>query len=66
MSITGFSFPTAIRFGAGALADSIGVQSAYVLPLLCYVFIVYYGFFGARVVDAPAGSTQSTTLTAPH
>jgi FHS family L-fucose permease-like MFS transporter len=33
----------------GALADRIGVQPAFVLPLLCYVYIVYYGLRGSRV-----------------
>lgn len=32
----------------GVLADSIGVQSAFILPLLCYVYIGYYGFSGYR------------------
>jgi len=40
----------------GALADRIGVQGSFVLPLACYAFIVYYGFAGsrARTVAAPA------------
>ena len=33
----------------GALADRIGVQTAFVLPLLCYVYIVFYGLRGSRV-----------------
>ncbi|MGH8600858.1 MAG: sugar MFS transporter, partial [Burkholderiales bacterium] len=32
----------------GALADHIGVQHAFVLPLLCYVYIVFYGLKGSR------------------
>ncbi|MGH8114584.1 MAG: sugar MFS transporter, partial [Rhodanobacteraceae bacterium] len=32
----------------GALADRIGVQHAFVLPLLCYVYIVFYGLKGSR------------------
>ena len=50
----------------GALADRIGIQHAFVLPLLCYFYIVYYGFAGARIVDvskvpgdvAPAGVSR--------
>jgi FHS family L-fucose permease-like MFS transporter len=37
----------------GVLADRIGVQHAFVLPLLCYVFIVHYGFNGSRVHARP-------------
>jgi FHS family L-fucose permease-like MFS transporter len=33
----------------GLLADRIGVQHAFVLPLLCYGYIVYYGMRGSRV-----------------
>lgn len=34
----------------GAIADKIGIHHAFVLPVLCYVFIAYYGFRGSRVV----------------
>jgi len=33
----------------GALADSIGIQSAFFLPILCYLFIAYYGLVGSKV-----------------
>lgn len=33
----------------GALADLIGLQPAFFLPILCYVFIVWYGMKGCRV-----------------
>jgi FHS family L-fucose permease-like MFS transporter len=33
----------------GMLADTVGVHHAFVLPLLCYLFIVYYGFRGSQV-----------------
>jgi FHS family L-fucose permease-like MFS transporter len=32
----------------GLLADRIGVQHAFVLPLLCYLYIVFYGLKGSR------------------
>lgn len=32
----------------GFLADSIGVQLAFVLPVLCYLYIVFYGFVGSK------------------
>ncbi|HEU4669967.1 MAG TPA: L-fucose:H+ symporter permease [Dyella sp.] len=35
----------------GMLADRIGLQHAFVLPLLCYVYIVFYGLSGSRVRD---------------
>ncbi|WP_414655923.1 sugar MFS transporter [Frateuria sp.] len=42
-----------VPFAQGALADRIGVQMAFVLPALCYAYIVFYGLRGSRVVDAP-------------
>lgn len=32
----------------GMLADKIGVQLALIIPLLCYVFIMYYGLAGSK------------------
>jgi FHS family L-fucose permease-like MFS transporter len=33
----------------GVLADSIGVQLSYLLPIVCYVFIAYYGISGSKI-----------------
>jgi FHS family L-fucose permease-like MFS transporter len=38
----------------GALADRIGIQLAFVIPALCYLYIVFYGFRGSRPVAAAA------------
>jgi MFS transporter, FHS family, L-fucose permease len=38
----------------GALADGIGLQGAFLLPILCYLYIVYYGARGSR--PRPLGS----------
>jgi FHS family L-fucose permease-like MFS transporter len=32
----------------GFLADRIGLQPSFVLPLLCYIYIVFYGLKGSR------------------
>ena len=32
----------------GLLADSVGVQSAFILPIFCYFFIAYYGLSGSK------------------
>jgi FHS family L-fucose permease-like MFS transporter len=34
----------------GFLADSIGVQLAFIFPLICYLYIVFYGVKGSKVV----------------
>ena len=35
----------------GVLADSIGIQLAFVLPIACYVFIAYYGLVGSKPTE---------------
>lgn len=32
----------------GFLADNIGIQPAFFLPILCYLFIAYYGLTGSK------------------
>ena len=34
----------------GLLADTIGVQSAFILPVVCFVFIAYYGLIGSKPI----------------
>jgi FHS family L-fucose permease-like MFS transporter len=34
----------------GAIADRIGVHHAFLLPVICYLYIVYYAFRGAEPV----------------
>jgi FHS family L-fucose permease-like MFS transporter len=34
----------------GVLADRIGIHHAFVIPILCYVFIAYYGWKGSKVI----------------
>ncbi len=42
----------------GKLADQIGLQYSFVVPLICYLFIVYYGVKG-WVPRLPEGATES-------
>lgn len=32
----------------GKLADAAGIQHAFVIPLICYLFIAYYGLWGSK------------------
>jgi FHS family L-fucose permease-like MFS transporter len=34
----------------GVLADRIGIHHSFILPAICYLHIVYYGFKGSRPV----------------
>ncbi len=39
-----------IPLAQGMLADSIGVQLAFILPAFCYLYIAYYGLIGSKPV----------------
>ncbi len=32
----------------GMIADRIGIHHAFILPVLCYLYIVYYAFRGSK------------------
>ena len=36
----------------GALADSMGLHHAFILPLLCYGYIIFYGLWGSHPASA--------------
>jgi FHS family L-fucose permease-like MFS transporter len=50
-----------VPLAQGALADRFGLQPAFVLPLACYLFVVFYGWRGSRV-DTAASSLPSPAL----
>jgi FHS family L-fucose permease-like MFS transporter len=37
----------------GALADKVGIQYAFILPIFCYLYVAYYGLLGYK--PTPAG-----------
>jgi FHS family L-fucose permease-like MFS transporter len=44
----------------GVLADRIGIQHAFFIPVLCYLYIMFYGFVGSRRKDAGLGGAPVT------
>jgi MFS transporter, FHS family, L-fucose permease len=34
------------------IADRIGIHHAFFLPILCYMYIAYYGFVGSQKKEA--------------
>ena len=42
-----------IPYVQGVFADHIGLQHAFFLPLLCYLYILFYGVSGSRVRTIP-------------
>lgn len=47
-----------IPFLMGVLADSIGIHYAFVLPMICYVYIFFYGLKGYK----PKGELHDTII----
>lgn len=43
-----------IPFVFGALADKIGIQYAFIVPIISYVYIAYYGMWGHKPVRTAA------------
>ena len=41
----------------GLLADRIGIHHAFVLPILCFLYIAWYGVRGSRVKEPVAGKS---------
>ena len=39
----------------GAIADRIGIHHAFILPVICYLYIVYYAFIGSKPKPVLAG-----------
>jgi FHS family L-fucose permease-like MFS transporter len=36
----------------GYLADRIGLHVSFIVPALCYIYILYYGFVGSKIKPA--------------
>jgi len=51
MAIIGGAFFPAIM---GRISDASSIQKAFIVPLLCYVFILYFGLSGHKPAAAPA------------
>ncbi len=43
-----------VPLAQGALADRIGIHHALIIPVLCYLYVAYYGFAGSK----PAGGAM--------
>jgi FHS family L-fucose permease-like MFS transporter len=37
-----------VPVAVGALADRIGIHHSFILPAICYLYIMYYGFAGSK------------------
>ena len=48
----------------GVLADRIGLQQAFVLPLLCYAYILFYGMSGSRIRTSTPVAAPTTEASA--
>jgi FHS family L-fucose permease-like MFS transporter len=37
-----------VPLAIGALADRVGIQHSFVIPIICYLYIAYYGLSGSK------------------
>ena len=37
-----------IPYLLGALADKVGIQHAFILPVICYLYIAWFGMWGSK------------------
>ncbi|MDR6672126.1 sugar MFS transporter [Xanthomonas sp. 1678] len=52
-----------VPLAQGALADVVGIQHAFVIPLLCYAYILWYGLRGSRLsANLPAEAPGATPV----
>jgi FHS family L-fucose permease-like MFS transporter len=40
----------------GAAADRYGIQHAFVIPLICYLYIAWYGLWGSKPTKTAVGA----------
>ncbi len=45
-----------IPYLIGALADKVGIQYSFVIPVICYLYIAYYGMWGSKPTGKAASS----------
>jgi FHS family L-fucose permease-like MFS transporter len=41
-----------IPYLIGALADKVGIQHSFIIPVFCYLYIAYYGLWGSKPTRA--------------
>ena len=46
----------------GALADRIGIHHCFIIPVLCYLYIAWYGRYGRPVVQRKPDVAASTAI----
>ncbi|WP_316818058.1 sugar MFS transporter [Pedobacter nyackensis] len=46
----------------GAAADAIGIQKSFFVPVICYLYIVFFGFY----CSAKLGAVQNATVAGGH
>jgi MFS transporter, FHS family, L-fucose permease len=48
-----------IPFAEGHLADAIGVQHAFIIPAICYVYISLFGYLGGRRAERETAASPA-------
>jgi FHS family L-fucose permease-like MFS transporter len=47
----------------GAVADRLGIQASFVVPIVAFVYIAFYGLYGYRAGREPRSSRRARPAT---
>ena len=63
MAIIGGAFFPAIM---GRISDASNIQTAFIVPLICYVYVLYFALSGYKISGEPIEKTEVATMRAQH
>lgn len=63
MAIIGGAFFPAIM---GRISDASNIQTAFIVPLICYVYVLYFALSGYKISGEPLEETEVATMRAQH
>lgn len=63
MAIIGGAFFPAIM---GRISDASNIQTAFIIPLICYVYVLYFALSGYKISGEPVEAPEIATVRAQH
>jgi FHS family L-fucose permease-like MFS transporter len=63
MAIIGGAFFPAIM---GRISDASNIQTAFIVPLICYVYVLYFAFSGYKISGEPLEPTEVASMRVQH
>ena len=50
----------------GRISDASNIQSAFIVPLICYVYVLYFALSGYKISGEPVEEAEIVTMRAQH